>query len=264
MLNDFEMICRKIEGNDDVTVIPVGDVHYGAIEHREREWAEFCQTVASLPRTYLVLAGDLINNATKSSVSNVYEETVRPREQKKYMADVLAPLKDRILCGVSGNHEYRSAKDVDDDPTYDIFCKLDIEDVYRENMAVVKLKIGRPGADGERNPSYVLVVTHGAGAGALTGGTVNRGERFGYTIDGCDILIFGHSHKPFITTPEKICIDRHNERVTFKPFACVSVASWMNFGGYAARKMLQPTGHARHTITLCGSAKRITAETRIL
>ena len=264
MLNDFDMIAHHIPGNEDVTVIPVADVHFGALEHREQEWRAFCEDLLKRERTYIILAGDLINNATKSSVSNVYAETVRPREQKKIMAEMLIPIKDRILCGVSGNHEWRSAKDMDDDPTYDIFCKLDIEHLYRENLAIMAVKIGKTGTNGDRNPSYCLVTTHGAGGGALTGGVVNRGERFAYTIDGCDVLFFGHSHKPFITAPEKIHIDRNNRRVTMVPFACVSCASWLDYGGYAVRKMLSPTGHAKHIVTLKGNQKKISVETQIM
>jgi predicted phosphodiesterase len=71
-------------------------------------------------------------------------------------------------------------------------------------------------------PTYNLVVTHGAGGGILTGGAVNRGERFGYVIDGMDALIVGHTHKPFTTQPGKIKIDPHNNLVTIKPFKVIS------------------------------------------
>lgn len=257
MLSDFLMIRHEIPDNDDVVIYPIADVHLGAIEHMEREWDAFCQSVMMSPRAFIILGGDLINNATKSSVSNVYEETIRPREQKAQMVKRLEPLRERILCAVPGNHELRSAKEVDDDPVYDIMCKLDLEDLYRENIAFVKIKIGKKGTDGEHNPSYVIVVSHGAGGGILTGGSVNRAERFGYTIDGADMLIVGHTHKPFVTAPEKIQIDRHNERISMVPFRVVSCTSWLNYGGYAARKMLNPASHVPQIITLCGSRKRI-------
>jgi predicted phosphodiesterase len=190
-------------------------------------------------------------------VSNVFEETMRPREQKKVIAEMLMPIRDRILCSVSGNHERRSGKDADDDPTYDIMCKLDLEHLYRENMAFVKLQIGKKEGNGSTNPTYMLTVTHGAGGGMLTGGSVNRNERFGYVIDGMDCLIVGHTHKPFVTQPSKIKIDPYNNKVDIKPFKVVSSSSWLNYGGYAAQKMLLPSSHAPQTITLCGRKKDI-------
>lgn len=257
MLSDFEFITHHFPENKDIVIFPVSDVHLGASEHMEREWAEFCRQIKETPNAYIVLGGDLINNATRNSVSNVFEETMRPREQKKLIAEMLHPIRDRILCAVSGNHERRSGKDADDDPTYDIMCKLDIEHLYRENMAFVKVRFGKVDFNGGHNPTYMLAVLHGAGGGMLTGGAVNRNERFGYVIDGADCLIVGHTHKPFVTQPSKIKIDPYNNKVDIKPFKVVSSTSWLNYGGYAAQKMLLPNSHAPQVITLCGKHKNI-------
>ncbi len=257
MLPDFEIITHKFPERQNITIIPISDVHLGAAEHMEKEWMNFCDSVLKNPCIYVTLGGDLINNATKSSVSNVFEETMRPREQKKMMATLLEPIKDRILCAVSGNHERRSGKDVDDDPTYDIMCKLDIENLYRENMAFVKIQIGDQNGNGDRNPTYMLVVTHGGGGGAMTGSAVNKNERFGYVIDGADALIVGHTHKPFVTQPSKIFIDKFNNKVSMKPFKVISTTSWLSYGSYAVQKMMLPTSHTPQTITLCGTKKEI-------
>lgn len=206
---------------------------------------------------FLILGGDLINNATKSSVSNVFEETMRPADQKREMAKILAPVAHKILAAVSGNHERRSGKDADDDPTYDILCKIDREAVYRENIAFVKLLFGNQEGNGAQNPTYTLVVTHGAGGGMLTGSSVNRGERMGYVVDGADCFIFGHHHKPFVTQPGKIFIDRHNNRVSIKPFKVIGMTSWVDYSSYAAQKMLLPSTHCLHTLTLCGNHKEM-------
>ena len=259
MLPDFEMIIHKFPQRKDLTIVPISDVHIGAREQMWNEWESFCKRVLSDPNVYITLGGDLINNGTRSSVSNLFEETMRPRDQKRLMVEMLEPIKDRILCAVSGNHERRSGKDADDDPTYDILCKLDVEHLYRENIAFMKIQMGDSAANGKLNPTYTLVVTHGAGGGALTGGAVNRNERFGYAIDGADALIIGHTHKPFITQPSKIYIDKFNNQVSVKPFKVVSTTSWLCYGGYAAQKMLSPTSHAPQTITLCGNKKEIIA-----
>ena len=181
---------------------------------------------------------------------------MRPREQKKRMVEMLAPLRDRILAMVNGNHERRN-KDVDDDPSYDIAVKLDIEELYRENIAFVKIQMGEQASNGLLNPTYCLVVTHGAGGGMLTGGAVNRAERFGYVMDGADALILGHTHKPYVTQPSKIYIDTRNNKVTLKPFKVVSMTSFLTWGGYAAQKMLLPTSNAPQLITLKGRKKEI-------
>ena len=175
------------------------------------------------------------------------------------MAKMLEPLakEGRILCAVPGNHERRSLKDADDDPMYDIMTKLDIEHLYRPTTAYMKIQIGNVESDGRTNPTYCLAVNHGAGGGALTGSAVNRGERFGYAIDGLDCLILGHTHKPVHSQPGKIKVDAHNKRISIKPFKLVIASSWLSYGGYAAEKLLLPSTHAAQEIILRGNRKAI-------
>lgn len=259
MLSDFELIQHHFPDRNDITIYPISDVHLGAAEHLTRAWELFCQRVKNEPNSYIILGGDLINNGTRTSVTNIFEETMRPREQKKIMAKMLEPLRDKILCAVSGNHERRN-RDVDNDITYDIMCKLDLESLYRENIAFVKIQIGKLNGDGARNPTYTLVVTHGSGGGILTGGAVNRNERFGYVLDGADALIVGHTHKPFVTQPAKLKIDPYHNKVSIQPFKVVSMTSWMTYGGYATQKMLLPNSHAPQIITLRGNRKEVRVE----
>lgn len=254
MLSDLTLITHHFPERKDIRIYPIADVHLGAAEHMTREWEQFCERVKD-EQAYIILGGDLINNSTRNSVSNIFDEVMRPRDQKRLMVEMLKPIRDRILCMTTGNHERRN-RDVDDDPSYDIACKLDIEDVYRENIAFLKIQIGNKELDGTRNPTYLLTVTHGAGGGMLTGGAVNRAERFAYVLDG-DALILGHTHKPFVTQPSKIKIDPHNNKVTLKPFKVISMTSWLQWGGYAAQKMLNPTSFCPQVITLCGTKKEI-------
>lgn len=259
MLSDFELIQHHFPERQDIKIYPISDVHLGAAEHLTREWELFCQRVKDEPNNYIILGGDLVNNATRNSVSNVFEETIRPREQKKVMVKMLEPLRNKILCAVSGNHERRN-RDVDNDVTYDIMCKLDLEHLYRENIAFVKIQVGNINGDGKTNPTYMLVVTHGSGGGVLTGGAVNRNERFGYVLDGADALIVGHTHKPYVSQPAKLKIDPYHNKVSIQPFKVVSMTSWLSWGGYAAQKMLLPTSHAPQIITLRGNRKEIRVE----
>ena len=238
MTNKFEMIKHRFDRK--ITIIPVSDVHLGAIEHCKKEWEAFCRMVESDPNIYIILGGDLVNNSVRTSVANPFDEVIRPREQKKLMVEHLKPIKDRILCAVSGNHERRSMKDDDVDITYDILAKLDLEDLYRENIAFLKVGCGSRNTESCPACAYMFAVTHGTGGGIYTGATINRNERFGNIIDGLDCLIVGHTHKGTVSKPSKIVLDVRNETVTVKPYTVISSVSWLNYGGYAAQKMLLP------------------------
>ena len=105
------MIVKQVNPIEPIVVYPIADVHYGSIDHQNKEWEAFINHVENTPNVYLLLAGDLINNNTRSSVGSPWDDTVRPREQKTRMVEYLLPIKDRILCCVSGNHERRSLKE---------------------------------------------------------------------------------------------------------------------------------------------------------
>ena len=257
MLPDFQLIVHKFPDRENITIVPIADVHLGAKECMEQEFIEFIETVKEKPNIYLAILGDLVNNATRSSVSNIFEERYRPSEQKKMMAKILEPVADRVLFGVPGNHEGRSGRDADDCPLYDIMCKLDIEDKYRENIAIVKIQMGDNRLNGRSNPTYVIAGVHGSGGGVLTGSTINKNERYGYVFDGIDAVISAHSHKPAITQPGKIRVDTRKNIAKVVPFKVITATSWMDYGGYAAKKMLLPSSHALQTMTLMGKEKEI-------
>ena len=198
-----------------------------------------CDRLQQMPDTYIVLVGDLVNNGIRSSVANPFDETLRPREQKYRMIEYLKPIKDRILCAVSGNHEHRTKKEVDGDITYDILCNLDLETLYREDLAFLKLACGIN--------SYAIALTHGCGGGVLTGSAVNKNERFSYTIEGLDCFIttHTHTHKGAIARPSRMIFDLSHSTVAQRTCTVVTAESWLNYGGYAALKMLFPAETCR-------------------
>lgn len=242
MLNDLDMISHDFP--ESISIYPISDVHLGAVEHAESEWQAFLKKVES-EDAKLILAGDLLNNGIRSCrFVNPFDETLRPREAKKRMVEYLEPVKDRILCVVTGNHERRTYKDDDQDLTYDICAKLDLEHLYRENIAYMRVGCGKRNTKSDKGwkarNTYTFAVTHGAGGGIYTGAAVNRDERFGNVIEGLDCLITGHVHKGFVSKPSKIVIDPRQGVVKMSHYTVVSCVSWLNYGGYAARGMLLP------------------------
>ena len=238
MLHDFDLIEHSFPG--DINIYPIADVHLGAIEHAEPEWQAFLKRVEQ-EDAYLILAGDLLNNGVRTAnFANPFDEVLRPREAKRRMVKYLEPIRDRLLCITGGNHEKRSSRDDDQDLTYDICSKLDAEHLYRENIAYMVVSLGQRSGESKPNVSYTFAVSHGTGGGVFTGASVNRNERFGNVIDGLDCFIAAHVHKGFITKPAKICIDARNRCVSVKHYVVISCVSWLNYGGYAAQKLLLP------------------------
>lgn len=233
MQSDFSVIVRKFDSA--IKVACVSDVHYGSVGHLEKEWKRFIKMVQDDPNMYLILAGDMINNNTRSSVGSPWDDVIRPSEQKRRMVEMLTPVRDRILCSISGNHERRSLRDCDDDPMYDIMAKLDLEDYYRPNAAFMKIQIGKRHANSDKaSATYTFAVTHGSGG-------QNANERWGATIDGVDCVISGHTHKGGVTKPMKMVFDPRNDKILFQQFVSVVCVSWQEYIDYPIQKMMTPS-----------------------
>lgn len=225
-----------------INIYPISDVHLGALEHAADEWQDFCQKVEKDDKAYLIIAGDLLNNSVRGTrFANPFDEVIRPKEAKRLMAEYLKPIKHKILCVVPGNHEMRTTTEVDQDLVYDICSKLDIEEVYRRDIAYMRIGVGERLLRGKVVPesNYNFVVLHGSGGGR-TGSTVNKDELFAGTIDGLDCLITGHVHKGFVTRPQKLAFTQCSPTMSAKPYLITGAVSWLTYGGYAARAMLPP------------------------
>jgi UDP-2,3-diacylglucosamine pyrophosphatase LpxH len=238
-LADCDIIWRSFGMIPDVTVYPLADIHLGSEECDIAAFSELVNQIAGEERSYAVLAGDLIDNGVKSSVTNVYRQTMRPSEQKRQMAELLAPIRNKILCILPGNHERRSSKEDDDCPAYDIASKLDLEDVYRENAAFVRIGLGKRINNGKEY-TYNLAVLHGTGGGMYAGSTVNKADNFLQAMDCVDILVTAHTHKPYALRGSKLVLDFSNHRVLQRPTLSICAGSWLNYCGYPMQKLLRP------------------------
>ena len=224
---------------DTATIYPLADVHLGA---EGSDWQNFYELVNRISQerdTYVTLQGDLIDNGLKNSVTNVYRATMRPYEQKREMAKALEPIRDKILCIIPGNHERRSKREADACPTYDIATKLDLEDRYRESLAFIRVGLGQ-NPKSRKEWSYYLACMHGVGGGGLPGAGVNRNDRYLQALDGVDILITGHTHRPYALRGSKVIIDAQNRRATLRPTLHMVAGSWLDYVGFPVDKMLTP------------------------
>lgn len=243
---DFDLIVNKFpEDMEKITLYPLGDVHVGSTEFDEDLFEKWLRMVEDDDTAVVVLVGDMIDNGLKNSKTNSYESTMRPRDQKAWITDKLRRIKDKILLGVAGNHEYRSAYSSDDCPLYDIMAKLDLEHLYRENFGFLKINIGRKRAD--RQFSYSIAVGHGS--------TRRKAEIFSYIIDNVDVFVTGHVHQPKIENPARIVIDMHNEVVREEDFLRIVTPSFLRVGGYGLRGMYEPAGHKFQRVILSGIEK---------
>lgn len=247
MQRDFDMITYKFPTDwDYVNLYPIACVHVGSPDFIEELWYKWKKTVMDDPKSGIILVGDIVDNGLKTSKTDSYRAILSPREQKRWITDELRPLADKILAGVEGNHEYRSVVSADDSPLYDIMCKLDREDLFRENMGFLKVSVGRKSAD--RQWAYGLALAHGTGKG--------KQEKFRYSIDNMDLFVTAHLHQAGLEFPAKYVMDLHNETVRKVGFKHLSLSSFTD-GGYALKGMYAPQDNVFPIVKLSGKEKEV-------
>ena len=249
MLNDFDLIVHKFSRDlPYINIYPIGDLHIGSREFNEKAFRRWKDMVVNDEFAKVVIVGDIMDMATKTSKTNIFEATMNPFEQKKWVEKEFGDFRDKIIGSVQGNHEYRMNNATGICPMYDVLAKLDLEHLYRPAMAFIKINLGSRNKD--RQVSYTIVMAHGQAKG--------RTKQFPYAVDGMDIMITGHFHEPNNAFPSKILIDNKNETVSFKPFTHITVPSFTTLGGYTLRGMFLPQdGEKFPIIKLDGSQKYV-------
>ncbi|MDD2260258.1 MAG: hypothetical protein PHO87_04590 [Acholeplasmataceae bacterium] len=97
----------------DIQLVPFGDLHYG---DKSCNWAKaqkMIDWIKNNNNTRVILMGDLLNSATKTSVgAAVFDEDRHGQDQLDFMIDALRPIKKKIYGALVGNHPYHKDTEV--------------------------------------------------------------------------------------------------------------------------------------------------------
>lgn len=247
-----------------IHLVPLSDAHIGdplADEKAFRGWLRF---IADIPNAYCILNGDLLNNATKNSVSDSYSEIMSPMEQMIAMATLLTPIKDKIICLTQGNHERRTFKESGVDIMRIIARELGIEDRYAPGQAYIFLRFGRiadPCYHG-RKQLYTMLVTHGSRGGRKDGGKLNALTDL-VSIADADIYLMGHSHQALVIPKAYMRVDHANSKIKPVTRLFVNSGAFLQYGGYGEQAAFDVPSLAKPTIELDGTRRRMT-ETMVI
>jgi len=230
---DFQAIVHELEPRT-VKVWICGDVHVGAEGCDLKGFERWLEQIEDDPDAYVIFTGDLMDNATRHSVSEMWQG-MRPSEQLEYISRSLAPLAKagKILALVAGNHELRSARDTDLDPLYTVAVRLGIEKVYRRDFAAIRVRLIHT-ASCQR--AYNILAFHGASDFKV--------RQMANNVEGFDALVTGHSHQPVTRMPAHLVLTRDGKLV-MKELVQVTGCSWCEYTGYGARAMYQPQVQSR-------------------
>ena len=205
-------------------------MHIGAKEADIDDFKAFLKRIEQDEDSYLVIVGDLLNNGLKDSLTNVYEETMPPHAQVEKAVELLTPVAGKILGCVGGNHELRTKRGVDIDIMAQVMTLLGKPELYRPNMAFIRVRLKNENAS--TSDTYSLLLVHGK--------TENKKRRLAYAVEGVDAIISGHTHNGSVEKPARLVFSGQN-KVSVKPLVSLTACSWLSYGGYAARGLMLPS-----------------------
>lgn len=233
----------------------IGDKHCDMDDIKKR-----IEYVKEKDNAYIILNGDIMNNATKTSVSDSYAEELSPMEQISRFVELFEPVKDKILCCTSGNHENRTYNKEGIDITRLCARELGVEKRYSKTGALLFLKFKCKTIGHHGNPlMYSLYCLHGSGGGRKEGAKAIRLADMACVVDA-DIYIHSHTHLPMIMKQGFFRTDARHFSVNNVTKLFVNTSSALTYGGYGEAFEFKPNSTDTPTIYINGQKREFTAK----
>ena len=228
-----------------IEIVAIGDVHSGDDWCDEQAVKEVINYVLEKPYRYVILNGDLINNAIKTAISDVYGSN-DPEMEIRHVARLFMPIKDRILAMGSGNHEERTLKLTGIDPSRYIAIRLGVEDKYASNSFLLFLSVGRSHTYRQvhkhvRQQVYSIFVQHGYGGGKKSGSKLNNLNASDGIVPNADIYVMGHTHDPMANSKRTFVCDYQNRQIYEHKKYYLMHNAYLDYGGYGLRQGFPPS-----------------------
>lgn len=236
-----------------IKVLALSDLHIGDELCNLRLIKSVLEEVKNSSDTFIILNGDLINNSTRNSVGNVFND-LSPMESIVLLCDLLEPVKDRILCLTNGNHELRSMKEDGIDIVRLVARQLGIEDRYAEGWWYLYLTLGM--GNKARPIMYTLTGVHGYGGGRKNGGKINNLVEMSDKVIA-DVYVMSHTHTPIMTRNSIFVPDYQHRSLVQKDKFYLMTNSFLEYGGYGELYGYTPSTTEHQEMLLSGTKKQI-------
>jgi hypothetical protein len=213
-----------------IYVVFLGDLHFGhkCFDKRYLDRAlEFIKRNRN--RCRIVLMGDLLECATKTSVGrSVYDETMPTQKQFERAVEVFKPFADLVDLVIEGNHEERIIRDTSFEIIQEFCHRIDRPDAYGQFSGIVNYNLGS-------SLTYSLYAWHGATGGTKESSAINGllGMR-----ERCiaHIYAMGHTHKLLSFNREVKIPQPHKNELSTISQMFINTGTAVGDGGYGEQK----------------------------
>lgn len=251
---DLTKIDSKYKQVKEIRIVPLADIHIGDPLLDEKLLKQTIEYIKDNDNVFTILNGDLMNTAIKSSISDIYEETMTPMQQIEELVNLLAPIKEKILVATSGNHERRITRETSIDITHIAMKELAIGERYTSGAYYLYLYFGEKERGRKAPMVYTIFGFHGSGGGRKLGGKINRLVEMSDTCVA-DVFLMSHVHTPIGTKKVIYTPDYSNKSLNKKEMLYAISNSFLNYGGYGEIAGFSPVATSKIEIILNGKKR---------
>jgi len=239
--------CEFRTKYNDIYIIPFSDIHIGDkgfTKKSENKLKGYIKWVKETPNAFAVLNGDILNVATQSSKSSVFDQDMTLQEQIDKAGRLFSPIRDKILGAIDGNHEQRLSVFSGYSPTISICEKLKIP--YFNYSVVYFLRLGLRTINKAKNThstraTFTMYAHHTTGGGGSTGSKINRVTKLSEIIPNADCYIGSHNHALIASHEMTMIANQTTGKVDAIRQMFVDTGSYLDWDdGYAEMKQLSP------------------------
>ena len=219
---DFNVNARYI------LLVGRSDLHYGN-ENVDMDYVDrLLNFIENTPNVYCFLNGDVLDNwVMLAPQGGIYEQTLKPERQLDIMIHKLRPIKDKVLALCYGNHEGRSQKQGDKNPSKIMAEQLDV--AYLGAGGRLNLNFG--------DLVYKIHIRHRFRYESSFNPTHACNRLIEQLDSEAQIVFLGHKHEPAIATHFKA----GRQRSLLRFGSAMPSTNYSNYLGFGESPLVAPS-----------------------
>jgi hypothetical protein len=166
-----------------VRLYPLVCMHLGSPQCDYKFLTEHVKRIARDSNARWIYLGDGGECVTTLSKGDLYGQLLSPQLQQEALLDILAPIKEKGLFGVRGNHGHRIYKETG----------LSFDHTLCQRLGIPYMGVGTFANLVVNRSSYDLYCHHGTDSGISLRAKISAAESFGRFINA-DAIFTAHSH----------------------------------------------------------------------
>jgi len=251
---------------DNIELHIFADEHIGDANCDIDRLKERIKYVEETPNAYCVLNGDLMDNATRTSIGDIYANSVSPMKQVEFVVNLFKPISHKILAITHGNHENRTYRKEGIDLSRVVAAEMGLLDRYSATSLMLFLRVGENKGHGHIDKKgkyggfcYSIYMLHGSGGGRKEGAKAIRLADMAAIIDA-DVYIHSHTHLPMVMKQAFYRSNKNNSSVACCDRLFVNTAANLRYGGYGEAQEFKPSSMQSPIIYFSGKKHDMAAK----